>query len=192
MYNQIKPLNVNSCCVSRIIPLSFDNSLSYLEMLCAIQSKLKEVIEQLNFNTDVIKNIDVNFNQIYQILNELDTKIDTENNKLYVKIVNMINELESKVYKYVNNESAILKNYINNEVLKLHDKIEKLIVGQVTMVNPFTGQISPVTDVVYTLTQFHQNGVTCSYFDSLELTCNTFDEKEITAYEFDFNSANIL
>lgn len=55
------------------------------------------------------------------------------------------------------------------------------------MLDPFTGELTLVKDVVMKLFALHAATVTAAFFDALELTCDEFDTKELTAFEFDFN-----
>ena len=57
------------------------------------------------------------------------------------------------------------------------------------MIDPFTGLIAPIKDVVYELYELHSGGLTALAFDALELTAEEFDAKEVTAFEFDFFGA---
>lgn len=54
------------------------------------------------------------------------------------------------------------------------------------MLDPFTGRINLIKNVVMELYDLHSQGLTASEFDALELTCGEFDAKEVTAFEFDF------
>ena len=54
------------------------------------------------------------------------------------------------------------------------------------MIDPFTGEISLVKDVVMRLFGLHAGGLTVDEFEALELTCEEFDVKETTAFNFDF------
>lgn len=54
------------------------------------------------------------------------------------------------------------------------------------MLDPFSGEMIPVKDVVMKLYGLHEGGVTAGYFDALELTAQGFDDKETTAFVFDF------
>lgn len=53
-------------CSAKILPLSFDDSLSYYEQLCKLTNKMNEVIEFINGNlSEVIQNyIDKKFNDL--------------------------------------------------------------------------------------------------------------------------------
>lgn len=48
----IKPLAFKS---QKVLPLTFDDSLSYYECLCKMANKLNEVIEEINKQTEMIK-----------------------------------------------------------------------------------------------------------------------------------------
>lgn len=54
------------------------------------------------------------------------------------------------------------------------------------MIDPFTGELALVKDVVMKLFGLHAGGLTAEEFDALELTCDEFDAKETTAFNFDF------
>ena len=41
----------------KVLPLTFDDSLSYYECLCKIANKLNEVIEELNKQAEIIKTL---------------------------------------------------------------------------------------------------------------------------------------
>lgn len=54
------------------------------------------------------------------------------------------------------------------------------------MLDPFSGEVIPVKDVVMKLYGLHEGGVTAREFDALDLTAEEFDNKEVTAFVFDF------
>ena len=44
----------------KVLPLTFDDSLSYYEQLCKLANKLNEVIEELNKQAEIIKTLEGN------------------------------------------------------------------------------------------------------------------------------------
>lgn len=54
------------------------------------------------------------------------------------------------------------------------------------MRDPFTGEMSPVKDVVMKLFALHAGTMTVNEFEALDLTCAEFDAKETTAFNYDF------
>lgn len=73
MENQnLKNVHIPECCLNFTIPLAFDESMSYLEMLCAMKDNLNKNNIQTNVNTNNIINLSENYEQnIKDALQEL-------------------------------------------------------------------------------------------------------------------------
>lgn len=56
----IKPLAFKC---QKVLPLTFDDSLSYYECLCKMANKLNEVIEEINKQTEMIEAMEVQESQ---------------------------------------------------------------------------------------------------------------------------------
>lgn len=54
------------------------------------------------------------------------------------------------------------------------------------MIDPFTGQLNLIKNVVIELYGLHAGGDTAGEFDSRDLTADEFDALQITAFQFDF------
>ena len=59
----------------KVLPLVYDDSLSYYEVLCGIRHKLNELIEQYNAMTDVIESIQEAIDKINEWIDNFDTSI---------------------------------------------------------------------------------------------------------------------
>lgn len=57
------------------------------------------------------------------------------------------------------------------------------------MINPYTGEKSLVTDVIYTLIGMKAEGLTTEQYDTKNLAASRFDSTNITAYDFDFQGS---
>lgn len=57
------------------------------------------------------------------------------------------------------------------------------------MINPYTGEKSLVTDVIYTLIGMRAEGLTTEQYDAKNLTASRFESTNITAYDFDFQGS---
>lgn len=57
------------------------------------------------------------------------------------------------------------------------------------MINPYTGEKSLVTDVIYTLIGMRAEGLTAEQYDAKKLSASRFDSTNITAYDFDFKGS---
>ena len=202
--------NIKVCCVQKVIPLAFDESMSYLEMLCAMLKSVNETIDEVNRLSNIVDNIDVNFDDINekidninaQITNlnngytELSSKIDvnTENiNLTNERITNEINELDTTLRSLINSNYTTLKTYVDAQDFILNEKIDNIQIGAISVYDPTTGLLSPLQTVINNLAQAsNKDGLTASEFDLLELTASGFDAYNITAYEFDSAGKIIL
>ena len=57
----------------KVLPLVYDDSLSYLEVLCKVVAKLNEIIETTNLSNDAIKEIENEIAEIRDWINNFDT-----------------------------------------------------------------------------------------------------------------------
>lgn len=202
--------NIKVCCVQKVIPLAFDESLSYLEMLCGMLEKLNETITEVNRMSEIVDNIDVNFDEINRkinlineelvIINEnfsnLSNKVDTNTENITLlneRITNEINELDETLRSLINTNFNTLKNYVDAQDFILNEKIDNIQIGAIDVYDPTTGILSPLQDVINNLYQIgNKDGLTAGEFDALELTASGFDAYDITAYEFDSQGKLIL
>lgn len=78
-----------------VLPLVYDDSLSYLEVLEKVKIKLNEVIDNINSWSDVIKNY--TDQQIELLRNELKIYIDQQDNLITVNLTELMRGLEQRV-----------------------------------------------------------------------------------------------
>lgn len=194
-----------NCCsrIYKAIPLAFDESLSYLEMLCKMLNELNETIEQVNANTDWINNYDGDVNEIKEAIVVIENNIanlTTKVNKntsdistLYNYINQQIRDLNEALRELINGNFNTLKNYINNEVADLQNQIDNINIGATIIYNPTSGTQDTVQNVINDLYQLtNKDGIEAGEFDTLELTVTQFESHNMTAYEFDSQSRVIL
>lgn len=189
----IKDLKINTNCVNRTLPLAFDESLSYLEMLCSILDKLNETINQVNINTEVaehyeeiLSEIEAELNRLEQEYEEFKTHIEQEIDEKFVVI-------QTALTNYVETQIAILRYEIDTKYNELDKKIDDVIAGDINVYDPTTGLLSPIQTVINNLFDLgRENAITATEFDGLELTATEFDAIEITAYNFDVNGKSLI
>lgn len=189
----LKPLIVCNNRISKTLPLAFDESLSYLEMLCATLEKLNETIEQVNKNTEVAEH----YQELLQEIEEEVNRLEQEYIEFKESIENEIDErftiLQSQLTVYIESQIAVLRYEIQTKYDELNQKIDDIVAGDINIYDPTTGILSPIQVVINNLFDMNRtNAISCSEFDSLELTATTFDSYEITAFNFDVNAKDIL
>ena len=74
-FNIIKPLPCANGWYSKTIPAGFDDSVSYLQMLSGILAKQKEIIKQLNINTEFIKHWDSDLAELQARMSALEAEM---------------------------------------------------------------------------------------------------------------------
>lgn len=186
--------------LNRAIPLAFDESMSYLEMTCAILDKINESIKILNSHSEFIADYEDNFNalnaKIDKLQNDLDNLLDDVDNKLEdfkVIIDNEIKDLTTNLTALINENYTILKEYVDTNDEILLEKINNISIDSILLRDPTTGIISNIQVVINNLyNTANTDGITAGEFDALELTATQFDSKQVTAYQFDTSGKSIL
>lgn len=94
----------------KILPLVYDDSLSYMELLCKIVDYLNKVIDTTNQQTEYLQQLGATVEELQNAVNYLEEEIEKVKNGDYVSlyldsIINWINdnlqELVAKIVKYV-------------------------------------------------------------------------------------------
>ena len=186
--------------LNRAIPLAFDESMSYLEMICALLDSINKTIDIVNKHSEFIENYEDNLTdiqtQITDLQNRLDSLLDDVDNKLddfKVIIDEEIENLSNSLNALINENFNVLKNYVDDKDAELLDKIENISIDSIILRDPTTGLRSNIQVVINNLyNTANTDGITAGEFDALELTAQGFDLKQITAYEFDTSGKVIL
>lgn len=186
--------------LNRAIPLAFDESMSYLEMICALLDSINKTISIVNQHSEFIENYEDNLKdiqtQITDLQNRLDSLLDDVDNKLddfKVIIDEEIESLSNSLNALINENYTLLKDYVDGQDAELLSKIENISIDSIILRDPTTGLRSNIQVVINNLyNTANTDGITAGEFDALELTAQEFDLKQITAYEFDTSGKVIL
>lgn len=108
----------------RIIPLVFDNSLSYYEALCKVSEKLNEVIDALNEYGDNLKDyVDQRYNQL---LAEVTATINAYQAQTDSKLNGMQNQIDG-IESSVNDKISQLERDVDNKINQLETDVKNSI-----------------------------------------------------------------
>lgn len=185
-----------------ILPLSYDKSLSYYEVLCKVMEKINELIDYFNtlgeFATEeyvnqriaeVMAALEAAKTQIYAAMAlKLDrAEFETFLGELQLSL-NSITEQIDLIRLQVNANTAQieynfswLKNYIDTQLIDLE------------VINPFTGQVQPIQTVINYLADLQkQNALTAAEYDAAELTASAYDALQLTAIAYDIDGKNYI
>lgn len=192
--------NIKVCCIQKVIPLAFDESLSYLETLLGVLNKLNETIDEVNKMAEVVDNINVNFDDINNKIALINAKLVEIENDFEIfedRIKNDVKQEMSLLYNRVvtllNEYQTIFNGNLNALRTDLESQIRAIELGNVDAYNPTTGEYENINKVIMDIYDtLRNNSITCSEFDALELTATEYDALEISAYNFDVNGKTFL
>lgn len=94
----------------KVLPLVYDDSLSYYEVLCKLTDYINNMIENQNYFNKVLEEYGLTINQILKDVNYLQTELDKVKNGEYVSLYldsiikwidNNLQELVARIVKYV-------------------------------------------------------------------------------------------
>lgn len=183
----------SSCCIQRSIPLAFDESLSYLEMICKIINQLNETITQVNSLAEIVDGIDTNFTKIYEEIASLQQQLNTLRDTLMADVNKAIIDNYNNFVQLMNDYQSIFNNELAQLRTDVEEEIKNIELGNVIAYDPTTGTyVNVSTAILNVYDALRYNSITTNEFDTLELTANEFDDKEITAYNFDVNGKLFL
>ena len=116
----------------KVLPLTYDESLSYYEVLCKLRYKINEVIDVFNSYEEIIQQLQGeidDINALKKAVNELQERADTIDNMLNnfdaedKHLQKQIDELTTLVNNVVNGYDNI-KSYVDNKYNELQQKID--------------------------------------------------------------------
>ena len=189
-----------------VIPLTYDNSLSYYEVLCKVVNKLKEVISELeNQENEYYSYVDQKVEALKNYVDGQDTMLHNyidEQVKLYYN--DMIDAFQA-YHDQLNKEmidfqnKMVYQNHLNLSKMQLQyenfaEQIMKIINDHsYECFNPLTAKIEPTCKVINDIyDHIRYEAITAMEFDLLSLTAQEFDNVGITALDFDLSSNTIL
>lgn len=190
--NMIEPLGIPFA-ISKSIPAAFDDSVSYLEMLMGVLKKQKDLIDQVNKNTEFIENWEISLDDIQAQIDELKLELENYKDEVPEIIDAKIDLLRIEMTNLLETSIAQVNATITSQVSRLDSRIDNIAVGDIYVYDPTTGLVSPIQQVINNLYDSgRDDALNASEFDALELGAKEYDDYEITAYLFDTKSKEIL
>ena len=176
-------------------PISVDprDMMTDVEYLLGILKKLNETIKQVNSNTEFIDNyagrieeIEAEIAALRQEMTDFETQINTDIDTRF----NLIKtELQGLIAITLSQANA----YTDAIAAQLHQEIQEISVGAITVYDPTTGILTPLQtalDNIYGSSR--NNALTATEYDALDLTATTYDGYLISAFDYDKNGKTIL
>lgn len=166
-------------CTAKILPLVYDDSLSYYEEVCRLVKKINELVDALNSaSLDILKEANsYTDTQIANARSEFDAKvreIEELERRLAEQYYDFTNVVNARI-QFISNEVNRIDNKIDNEIIGANEYTNQAIknnneylinqlsqsVRNFTVINFFTGEKITVQNMFDTLAQLHiQNPMT--------------------------------
>lgn len=184
-----------------VLPLVYDDSLSYYEAICKLTAKINEIIDLYNNISDdfgALVDQKIAEFKIYvdgenakqdEKLNEFEKQTDENFERVYEKISLEVTQL----YTYIDNLDNTLRIWVAGEINALKKYIDDAILGKIMIYDPTTGYKNPLDVVinhVYDALRYY--GITCYDYDSAKWSAQRYDDTHITALKFDTLSKQII
>lgn len=158
-YSEVKPFKF---WCQKVLPLVYDDSLSYYELLCKITDYINKIIEDLSASEDNIGDLLTAYNQLQDYVNNYFSNLDVQeeiNNKLDAMVEDgeLTNIIETYLNPYVDSMNATLNTFSenmnqmfaeqNSTISTLSESVNSIILGNTTNlsgtnINVVTGETS--------------------------------------------------
>ena len=176
-------------------PISVDpkDMMTDVEYLLGILKKLNEVIKQVNNNTEFIDKYTGKIEEIEAEIASLREEMTAFEQSVNEDINARFDVIRVELQSMIATALVQANSYTDAIASQLHDEIQSIALGQITVYDPTTGVLSPlqtVIDNLYGTTR--EEALTATEYDGLELTATTYDGYEITAFNYDKYGKSIL
>ena len=74
----------------------------------------------------------------------------------------------------------------------MSNKIDQITLGNIELIDPTTGLLTPLQDVINNIAGTGRDAITASEYDALDLTATTYDGYDITAFDYDYHAKTLL
>lgn len=162
---------INFWC-QKVIPLVFDDSLSYYEAICKFMQKLNEVINALNNNAECIDELQGkyiilqnNFNALEVKWEEFKTYIENEFNTFKTEITTRQDNFETTM----NNKQTEFETTINNKQTEFETKINGDITNLTNNINNFKETMTGEFNAFKTYVENYLNNIDVQSYVNIKI-----------------------
>lgn len=170
------------------------DALTDYQLMCKIFKYLDDQIKKVDSKyqgfADDITNLKKDFNDLKI---EIDTKLSTFENKIINEVDLALNNQKAEVVTLLNQYKIVMQAYVDSQIQIVNDRIDEVVIGNITIYNPLSGRVEPLEVVINDLyNSLRYNAITVSEFEDLNYTALAFDQVQISAQNFDLNAKQIL
>lgn len=176
-------------------PISVDpkDMMTDVEYLLGILKKLNEMIAQINSNTKFIEDYDGRIEVVEAEIKALRNEMSAFETQIDSEITNRFNDIKVELRSMIASTLAQANAYTDATAALLHEEIQQISIGNITVYDPTTGLMSDLQIVLNNLYGASRGeAITAGEYDALELTASTYDGYDLTAQSYDLYGKTLL
>ena len=174
------------------ISSNYLDNMTYAEFLLGILKKMNEIIAVTNTQQEFIDEFNVKYQQLLEDFEQLRSDFDALEDKITASVQAQFNAFEVEVRNLITATQNYLIAYTDSAEARLQAQIEAIQIGDINVIDPTTGVLSPIQTVINNLAGSTADALTASEYDALELTATAYDNYDISAYDYDFKGKALL
>lgn len=174
------------------ISTNYLDNMTYAEFLLGILKKMNEIIAVSNTQQEFIDEFNVKYQQLLKDFEQLRAEFDALEDKITASVQTQLDEFEVEVRNLITATQNYLIAYTDSAEARLQGQIEAIQVGDIKVIDPTTGVLSPIQTVINNIAGSSADALTASEYDALNLTATAYDNYNITAYDYDFKGKALL
>lgn len=174
------------------ISTNYLDNMTYAEFLLGILKKMNEIIAVTNTQQEFIDEFNVKYQELLVEFKQLRTEFDALEDKITASVQAQFDAFEVEVRNLITATQNYLLAYTDSAEARLQAQIEAIQVGDINVIDPTTGVLSPIQTVINNIAGSSADALTASEYDALNLTATAYDNYDITAYDYDFKGKALL
>ena len=174
------------------ISTNYLDNMTYAEFLLGILKKMNEIIAVTNTQQEFIDEFNVKYQKLLKDFEQLRTEFDTLEDKITASVQAQFDAFEIEVRNLITATQNYLIAYTDSAEARLQAQIEAIQIGDINVIDPTTGVLSPIQTVINNIAGSSADALTASEYDALSLSATAYDNYDITAYDYDFKGKALL
>lgn len=174
------------------ISTNYLDNMTYAEFLLGILKKMNEIIAVTNTQQEFIDEFNVKYQELLVEFEKLRSDFDALEDEITASVQAQFDAFEVEVRNLITATQNYLIAYTDSAEARLQAQIEAIQVGDINVIDPTTGVLSPIQTVINNIAGSSADALTASEYDALNLTATAYDNYDITAYDYDFKGKALL
>lgn len=174
------------------ISTNYLDNMTYAEFLLGILKKMNEIIAVSNSQQKFIDEFNVKYQELLVEFEKLRSEFDALEDEITASVQAQFDAFEVEVRNLITATQNYLIAYTDSAEARLQAQIEAIQIGDINVIDPTTGVLSPIQTVINNIAGSSADALTASEYDALNLTATAYDNYDITAYDYDFKGKALL